>query len=176
VSSVIAYLGLGSNLGSREHNLKVAVDKIQGCGCLVTRCSSVFETEPWGVNPDQPLYLNAVVEIQTNERISDLMTRLQNIEQAMGREGRSSNEPRVIDIDVLFFGDSVFRNGHVTVPHPRLDLRRFVLEPLTELAPDFIHPVLNQPVSRLLQQCPDTKRVVRTSFLLLHASKIHGDS
>ncbi|NOY05714.1 MAG: 2-amino-4-hydroxy-6-hydroxymethyldihydropteridine diphosphokinase [Chlorobi bacterium] len=170
------YLGLGSNLGSRERNLRNAVDRIQECCCQVTRCSSVFETEPWGVNPDQPLFLNAVVEIRTDEKIDELMTRIQNIEQAMGREAKSSDKPRLIDIDVLFFGTSILRNGYVTVPHPRLELRRFVLEPLNELAPDFIHPTLNLPVSRLLQQCPDTKRVVRTSFLLQHAPKIHGDS
>ncbi len=176
MSTVIAYLGLGSNLGSRERNLEDAVEKMQECGCQVTRCSSVFETEPWGVDPDQPLYLNAVVEIRTSEGINDLMVRLQSIEHAMGRGGRSSNEPRVIDIDVLIFGDAVFHNGIVTVPHPRLEHRRFVLEPLSELAPDFLHPVLKVPVRTLLQQCPDTKRVVRTGFLLQHASIIHGNS
>ncbi len=176
MNSVTAYLGLGSNLGPRERSLQNAVDSIQMNGCRVVRCSSVFETEPWGANPDQPLFLNAVVEIRTNEALIDLMKRLQTIEQAMGREGRSSNEPRVIDIDVLLFGESVFRNGRVSVPHPRMELRRFVLEPLAELAPNFIHPVLHQPVSRLLHQCPDTKRVVRTSFHLQVTSNIHGDS
>ena len=138
------YLSLGSNVGDREHGCSG-----MPCGCCkapdlrVTRVSSVYETEPQDVK-DQPWFLNLVVEAETDLFPMQLLTRIQKIERQLGRKRTVAKGPRTIDIDILLFGNSVIDSASLVMPHPRMAERRFVLEPLAELAPDLRHPLLER--------------------------------
>ncbi len=135
----VAYIGLGSNLGDREASLRAAFTYLQELGSA--RLSSIRETEPVGVT-DQPMFLNAVVELETHLPARDLLERLLAIEVALGRD-RSSEErwgPRTLDLDLLLHGEETIDAPGLRVPHPRLAVRRFVLEPLYELAPELVLP------------------------------------
>lgn len=149
------YLGLGTNLVDRAGNLCSAIAELRATsGITVTRESSVIETEPWGIT-DQPKFLNQVIELSTTLEPLDLFHRLKAIERALGRDPAGAKwGPRVIDLDILFYDDLVLDSSELTIPHPRLHERRFVLEPLAELAPDFIHPVLKQTVAAMLSSLP----------------------
>jgi 2-amino-4-hydroxy-6-hydroxymethyldihydropteridine diphosphokinase len=133
------YLGIGSNLGDRKAYLRKAIDRLEAAGIHVLRCSSVYETEPQDVR-DQPWFLNVVVEAETALYPLQLLGRTQNIELALGRVRRRSKGPRTLDIDILLIGDARIRSERLTVPHPALTRRRFVLEPLAEIAPDLVDP------------------------------------
>jgi 2-amino-4-hydroxy-6-hydroxymethyldihydropteridine diphosphokinase len=135
-----AYVGLGSNLGDREQNLLAALARFDAEGWLVRR-SSFRETDPVGVT-DQPRFVNAVAELRTGLGPRELLDRLLGIERELGRERARERRwgPRIIDLDLLLFGDEVIEEPGLTVPHPRLAGRRFVLEPLVELAPDLELP------------------------------------
>src|SRR5215216_779587 len=136
------YLGLGSNLGDREANLREAIERIRGLGLEVIRASSIYETEPVGY-ADQPWFLNQVIEVNLDSQfsVSDLLRALLEIEREMGRERTIANGPRVIDIDILIYGEvEIADPPRLILPHPRMHERRFVLEPLSEIAPDLIHP------------------------------------
>ena len=134
-----AYVGLGSNLGDREATLLAALELL-GRSVRVVAVSSVRETEPWG-DPNQPLYLNAVAAVETQLSPRGLLDVLLAVERELGRE-RSGRRygPRTIDLDLLVHGDEVLDEPGLTVPHPRLHERRFVLEPLAELAPGLVVP------------------------------------
>jgi 2-amino-4-hydroxy-6-hydroxymethyldihydropteridine diphosphokinase len=135
----IAYIGLGANLGDREENLRAALDQLGTLGPL--RVSSFRETDPVGVT-DQPRFVNAVAELETDLTAEGLLERLLEIERELGRD-RSREErwgPRTIDLDLLIYGDEEIEEPGLTVPHPRLAERAFVLEPLHELAPDLVLP------------------------------------
>jgi 2-amino-4-hydroxy-6-hydroxymethyldihydropteridine diphosphokinase len=135
----VAYIGLGSNLGDREANLRAALERLAELGAL--RVSSLRETDPVGVT-DQPRFVNAVAELETDLGAGALLGRLLEIERELGRD-RSREErwgPRTIDLDLLLYGNEVLAGPGLTVPHPRLAERRFVLEPLHELAPDLALP------------------------------------
>jgi 2-amino-4-hydroxy-6-hydroxymethyldihydropteridine diphosphokinase len=142
-AAVTAYIGLGSNLGDREGTLRAALAALAGLpGVDGVRASTLRETDPWGAEcAGQPPYLNAVAEVRTGLSAHDLLAALQAIENRFGRVRPSRWAPRTLDLDLLLYGDAVVRDAALEVPHPRLAGRRFVLEPLAELAPDRVHPV-----------------------------------
>ncbi len=156
-----AYLGIGSNLGDRAGNLRHAVNMIREVtGTSVTE-SSVFETEPWGFSADTR-FLNMVVGMDTSLEPKALLSAILEIEISMGRiRNKSRYSSRIIDIDILLFGDLVLYEKQLQIPHPHLHERRFVLVPLAELAPDFIHPLFKQSVHSLLESCPDQSSVLK---------------
>jgi 2-amino-4-hydroxy-6-hydroxymethyldihydropteridine diphosphokinase len=133
------YLGLGSNIGDREANLREALDRLATAGVNIVRRSSLYETEPQDVR-DQPWFLNAAIEAKTDLFPLQLLAAIHKIEQAMGRRRVTPKGPRNIDIDILFYGRSVIRTPELETPHARIAERAFVLEPLAEIAPEFRHP------------------------------------
>ena len=142
------YLGLGSNLGDRMHNLKQAISHFPP-EIICVRKSSIYETEPWEYL-EQPPFLNLVVEVQTDLLPRALLERLKSIELACGRQETFRFGPRLIDLDILFYGQEIIEEHGVSIPHPRMHERAFVLVPLAEIAPHFIHPVLRKSVQELL--------------------------
>ena len=145
-----AFLGLGSNVGNREANLWDAVKHLEQTGEIrILRRSSLYETQPQELL-HQPWFLNAVVEVETGMFPIQLLARVREIERDMGRRRVAPKGPRNIDIDILFYGRSVIDTTELQVPHPRLAQRRFVLEPLAEIAPDFRHPVTGKTASEML--------------------------
>jgi 2-amino-4-hydroxy-6-hydroxymethyldihydropteridine diphosphokinase len=154
--SALAAIALGSNLesrfGDREANLREAVRRIESLG-EVRAVSSFYDTEPVGYL-EQPRFLNAALLLETEMEPRALMRKLLSIERAMGREreGAMPKGPRVIDLDLLLYGDWVLWAEDLILPHPRMEERRFVLEPLAEIAPDWVHPVLGVTVRGLFAQ------------------------
>lgn len=144
-----AYLSLGSNLGDRQANLEAALNALRAPDLRVRRVSSVYETEPQDFKP-QAWFLNLVAEIETELFPRLLLGRIRRIERGLGRRRTVARGPRTIDIDILFYGDFVVKTAELTIPHPRLGERRFVLEPLAELAPELRHPVTRRRVAELL--------------------------
>src|ERR1051325_4131619 len=137
VEPLRAYVGMGSNLGDRAGNLLLGVRGMMSASLRVTRLSSVYETEPVGVSDAQPAYLNAVAELGPPlPPPEELLARLLKIEYALGRRRTRANAARTLDLDLLLYGDAVLSTPLVTLPHPRIAQRRFVLTPLRELAPD----------------------------------------
>ena len=149
------YLCLGSNLGNREIQLLRAESEIEKYIGQVIKKSSVYETEPWGLSADIN-FLNQVLLVETNHKPDILIKKCLEIETKMGRIRNSQvYESRIIDIDVIFYGNEIINNDKLTVPHPHIASRRFVLEPLCEISPAFIHPLLKKTVMELLHICPD---------------------
>ena len=145
----LVYLSLGSNLGDREGYLRRAIALVGAAGARVLRVSSLYETEPLEAT-DQPRFLNLVVEAETELFPKQLLARLLKIELDLGRRRGRPKGPRLIDIDILLYGRSVIESAELRVPHPRLAERRFVLEPLAELAPELRHPVNHLTIRELL--------------------------
>jgi len=150
------HLALGSNLGDRAENLRTAIDALAKAGIAVRRASSVYETEPLDFL-DQPMFLNMVVEAETELMPRQLLSRTARIEREMGRKRVVAKGPRTIDIDILFHGASVISTPDLIVPHPRLAERRFVLEPLAEIAPDLRHPVTRRTAREMLADVASQK-------------------
>ena len=149
VSEVIAYLGLGTNLGDRWANLREALELLAaGPGLRLLRCSQVYETEPWGV-AGQPRFLNCAAEVAVTLDPEALLVRCKDVEEWLGRLPGPRWGPRLIDVDILLYGTQVVDLPHLEIPHPRLHLRAFALVPLAELAPSALHPVLGQSIVEL---------------------------
>lgn len=144
------YLSLGSNLGDRKALLNEALKEIEQEIGMVFAQSSFYETEPWGFNSDH-FFLNIVVGVRTRLEPSEILEKSKEIEKRMGREPvvKGTYEDRPIDIDLLFYGKEIMHDTSLILPHPRLHLRRFVLDPLNEIAPDFMHPELNKTIREL---------------------------
>ena len=150
----LVYLALGSNLGDRAENLRLAREQIEAPDLHVLRASSIYETAPRDVE-DQPWFLNQVLECETDLFPRQLLGRLQKIERKMGRKRTIAKGPREIDLDILLFGNAVVKAPELEVPHPRLPERRFVLEPLAELAPDKKHPGTRRTMREMLARVMD---------------------
>jgi 2-amino-4-hydroxy-6-hydroxymethyldihydropteridine diphosphokinase len=146
-----AYLSLGSNLSDRETNLRRALHLLASPDLHIKRTSAFYETEPQDL-PHQPWFLNLVVEIETTVFPLQLLARTQKIEKDLGRRRVVPKGPRTIDIDILLFGNFAIDNAKLTVPHPRMHQRRFVLEPLAELAPDLRHPISRRTIREMLNE------------------------
>ena len=153
------FIGIGSNLGDTIGNCKIALDEIENFAEIV-RISSLYETEPVG-NEDQPNFINSVVEINTDLSPHELLTHLKSIEDKLGRVRGEKWGPRVIDLDIIFYDDLVMKYDDLIIPHPSAHLRRFVLEPICEIAPDFIHPELETSILELLEKLGDSKMVIK---------------
>lgn len=157
-----AYVGLGSNLGDRAGHLLLAVRGMMSAGLRVRRLSAVYETEPVDVT-DQPAFLNMVAELDgaTLPSPEQLLARLLRVEYALGRRRERLRGPRTIDLDLLFYGQEQRATEFLTLPHPRLCARRFVLVPLCELNPHLRHPADGRTVGQLLAETADTAKVTR---------------
>lgn len=158
--SDLAYLSLGSNIGDREANLASAISALSTVNEILNiKSASFYETEPLYLN-EQPPFLNTVVELITDLDPFELLDATKHVEKIMGRSAvREKNEPRTLDIDILAVGDSLIETGELTIPHPGIPERKFVLVPFAELAPEFILPKWNVSVRTLLKLCPDKSEV-----------------
>jgi 2-amino-4-hydroxy-6-hydroxymethyldihydropteridine diphosphokinase len=156
---IIAYIGLGSNMGDKLAACRRALELLSRAG-RVTRVSPFYCTEPVGY-PDQETFLNAVAELETELSPLALLAACHVIEEELGRDRMFRWGPRTIDLDILLYGDQVVNTGELTIPHALMSARRFVLTPLNELAPLAVHPVSKKTVSRLLEELDDPHRVVR---------------
>ena len=152
------YLSLGSNLGDRAKNLQDAIAALRKAGINVTRISSMYETEPVDYL-DQPWFLNCAAEAETELPAVALLKALRQIEANMGSKKLVSKGPRLIDLDILLYGDETIDTAELQVPHPRMHLRRFVLEPLAEIAPNVRHPVSGLSAAEMLANLPDKSTV-----------------
>jgi 2-amino-4-hydroxy-6-hydroxymethyldihydropteridine diphosphokinase len=147
----IVYIGIGSNLGNRQENCLKALGLISAEAGSVTKRSSMHATRPWGAE-DQPEFINMAAELVTEAGPQELLETLRKIEKELGREETYRWGPRVIDLDILFYDDLVIDTPDLRIPHPLMHLREFVLRPLSEIAPDRIHPVLKKTVKELLSE------------------------
>ena len=155
-----AYVGMGSNLGDRAGNLLLGVRGMMEAGLRVISLSSVYETEPVGVEDEQPAYLNMAAELCAPlPPPAELLALLLRIEHALGRRRDRPLAARTLDLDLLLYGDMQTETAALTLPHPRLHLRRFALAPLAELAPDASHPVLGKTIAELLASTGDDSHV-----------------
>lgn len=153
-----AWLLTGSNMGERENYLAAARLEIAlQCG-IVHKISSIYETAAWG-KTDQPAFLNQAIGLETTLNARQLMRRILKIEKQLGRVREEKYGPRLIDIDILLFGDEIHNYELLKLPHPELPNRRFALLPLTEIAGEIIHPVLQLSIAELLARCPDILEV-----------------
>jgi len=158
-----AYLLIGGNLGDRLANLKNAIQQIElHCGKLISS-SAVYETAAWGLT-EQPPFFNQALQLETNLSATELMKQLLFIELKLGRERLVPLGPRSIDIDIIYYNSEIIHTELVTIPHPRMEQRNFVLIPLNEIAPNYLHPFLKISTSTLLEQCMDKSHVYKKTI------------
>ena len=170
----IALLGLGTNLGDREENLKKAIENISTFAGEVISFSQIYETEPWGFRSEDHFF-NMVIQIKTNLKPVDLLKQLLKIEIQMGRaRGTEKYSSRIIDIDILLYENEIINKPYLKVPHPMIQERKFVLVPLCDITPEMIHPVLNKTFKVLLEECDDesiVKKINPLSFSPIRGKK-----
>jgi 2-amino-4-hydroxy-6-hydroxymethyldihydropteridine diphosphokinase len=148
-----AFVGLGANLGDRQGNIRAAIQKLNEMdGVKVVRLSTLLENPAVGMGDDAPPFLNGVAQVQTTLGSHALLRRLLEIEHELGRDKREKWAPRPIDLDLLLFGQQIISSDELLVPHPLMHERRFVLEPLAEIAPDVVHPTLQMTIQGLLDE------------------------
>jgi 2-amino-4-hydroxy-6-hydroxymethyldihydropteridine diphosphokinase len=147
-------ISTGSNQGEREQHLQSAIEALEAHGFALLKASAVYETAAWGMEA-QPAFLNQVLCVETVHKPSHCMELMLAIERAMGRQRQQKWGPRIIDLDILFYDHDVINESDLMVPHPYLHKRRFILQPLHEIMPDYIHPVLKLSVSEMLENCED---------------------
>lgn len=152
------YLLLGSNENNRQHNLEQALKLMALKGCEILNLSGLYETEAWGLK-EQQAFINQAAEVRTALPPLQLLSTLKSIEKEVGRVETVKWGPRVIDIDILFYGTAIINEPELKVPHPFLHQRRFTLAPLNEIASQLVHPVLNKTLEQLLAECEDTSEV-----------------
>lgn len=150
----LIYLLLGSNLGDRESILRRAIEELKGKGFSIKKNSSIYETEPWGIK-DQPVFLNIVIEGRWSSSPEELLALCQNTEILLGRVRTVKWGERILDIDILYFGNSMVSTESLMIPHPGIPGRRFTLIPLNEIAGKKQHPVLKKTTLELLEGCED---------------------
>jgi 2-amino-4-hydroxy-6-hydroxymethyldihydropteridine diphosphokinase len=149
-----AYLSIGSNLGERQENLANAIQQIEtNCGNII-KASAIYETAAWGTS-EQPSFLNQCLVLKTDLSAKKLIKQLLHIERLMGRERKEKMGPRLIDLDIILMDEDVVFSEFLTLPHPHLQDRKFVLLPLAEIAPKAFHPIFNKTVEQLLIECSD---------------------
>ena len=141
------YIGIGSNLGNKEENIKKAIDLLKE-KCKILKVSALYQTEPMYYK-NQDWFLNCAIKMETGLKPQELLEFLQSIEKKLGRVMTIKNGPRVIDLDILFYGSEIIKSNNLAIPHPKLHERLFVLEPLKEICPNFVHPALKRSVSEL---------------------------
>ncbi|MBN1924935.1 MAG: 2-amino-4-hydroxy-6-hydroxymethyldihydropteridine diphosphokinase [Prolixibacteraceae bacterium] len=154
------YLSLGSNLGDKKKNLSKAIRYINDQVGHITNISAIYTTEPWGFDSNE-YFLNMVVEALTNLSANEILMRLVNIEKKMGRvrDPHAGYVSRTIDVDILFYGNEIIKNQFLTIPHKHICKRKFILQPLSDIAPGFKHPELGKEIQQLLAECTDPSSV-----------------
>ncbi|MFN0214806.1 MAG: 2-amino-4-hydroxy-6-hydroxymethyldihydropteridine diphosphokinase [Saprospiraceae bacterium] len=157
------FLGLGSNVGNRGSNLHAAIALIEKNIGKVAKKSHVYETQPWG-EPNQEPFYNQVLMINTTLDPREILDKISRLERELGREKKEKWGPRIIDIDILFYGKRVIRDKGLEIPHPDLHKRAFVLVPMMEIAPEFEHPVLEKQIDELYMDCEDGSDVVMLNY------------
>jgi 2-amino-4-hydroxy-6-hydroxymethyldihydropteridine diphosphokinase len=164
VKTYSVFIGIGSNVGDRFKHLVEAAREIKNLpGTKYVWSSSVYDTDPWG-KPEQPRFLNAVIEVETSLEPSALLPKLKEIEARLGRTSTERWGPREIDCDILIYDGLVQKDEQVEVPHADLEERRFVLVPLREIAPELVHPVSGMTMEQLAASCSDRGKVLMTSY------------
>ena len=156
------YLLTGGNVGNRQQYLQESADLIETACGTITASSAIYETAPWG-KTDQTAFLNQALQLATTLAPDELMKKLLAIEQMAGRKRTEKYGPRTIDIDILLFNNEMVHTPFLIIPHPQMANRRFVLEPLNEIAATYVHPVLKKTIAQLLQACPDPLPVKKFS-------------
>ncbi|MBQ4914049.1 2-amino-4-hydroxy-6-hydroxymethyldihydropteridine diphosphokinase [Maribacter sp. MMG018] len=155
------YISIGSNLGNKRQNLQHAVFSIEKHIGEITALSPIYNTPSWGFESDD--FFNACVKVESALKPEPLLDKLMLIEKNMGRERKNSDgyESRIIDLDIIYYGYEIINNDNLTIPHPRLQERRFVLKPLADVAPQFYHPIFNKDTRNLLQECRDKSKLTK---------------
>lgn len=160
----IAFVQLGSNLGNRLKLITLAKEEIEKAGIHILQSSSVYETDAWGETKQAP-FLNCVIKAECIFSPFDLLKKLLEIELLFGRNRNIENKwrERVLDLDILFYNNAIIKDEKLMIPHPHLQNRKFVLVPLNEIAPNYVHPLLEKKISQLLSECTDSLSVKKYS-------------
>jgi 2-amino-4-hydroxy-6-hydroxymethyldihydropteridine diphosphokinase len=158
---VIAYIGIGSNVGDREVNCRKAIELLAESGKVVS-VSSLYRTEPVGYH-EQEDFINAVAKVETDRTPAELLTVCRAIEDRLGRKRGLRWGPRTADLDILLYGNQVVNQPGLSIPHPRMAVRKFVLIPLVEIAPDAVDPLLHRTAAQLLEELNDRHTVIKCS-------------